>query len=165
MKNLLRIFGTLSVATIFCSAAAGQSQTTETEVLPEIDAHVELPSHLRVLAFVGTEQGVGFPLQQGYAAAGLGYQFKPILRSHLQNIDPDKEHYLVFGGGYEFFRTVQSGKLKHEERLVIDVTPGFRTAAGFLIRDRNWIELRWIDGVSSTTYRNRLTIERDFLVR
>jgi hypothetical protein len=33
------------------------------------------------------------------------------------------------------------------------------------VRDRNWIELRWIDGVYSTTYRNMLTVERDFLVR
>ncbi len=102
--------------------------------------------------------------QQWYASAGLGYQFKPILREHLINIDPDKEHYLVFGGGYEFLRTNQSGKLKDENRITIDVTPGFRFPAGFLARDRNFIEFRWIDGVYSTTYRNMLSVERDFLV-
>jgi hypothetical protein len=164
---LLRIFLALSLMAISCSSAAGQSQTdsTESEVWPEVDVHVQLLSHLRVLTFTGLEQGVGYPFQQWYAAAGLGYQFKPILRTHLENIDPDKEHHLVFGGGYEFLRTVESGKLKHEERLVIEVTPGFRPPAGFLVRDRNRIEFRWINGVYSTTYRNLLTVERDLLVR
>lgn len=57
-------------------------------------------------------------------AAALGYQFKPIRREHLENIDPEKEHYFLFGGGYEFLRTIQSGKMKDENRITIDVTPG-----------------------------------------
>jgi hypothetical protein len=165
-KCLVGIFLGLFFATIFCSGAAGQSQTstTETQVWPEVDAHLELPSHLRVLAFSGLEQGVGFPYQQWYAAAALGYQFKPILRQHLENIDPDKEHYFLFGGGYEFLRTIQSGKVKDEDRVTIDVTLGFRPTGGFLVRDRNWIELRWINGTYSTTYRNMVTVEHDFLL-
>jgi hypothetical protein len=146
--------------------AAGQAQTasTETEIWPEGDAHIQLPSHLRVLAFTGLEQGIGFPFQQWYSAAALGYQFKPILRSHLVNIDPDKEQYLVFGGGYEFLRTAQSGAVHHEDRITIDGTPGFRLSSRILLRDRNWLEFRWIDGTYSTTYRNQLSVERDFLV-
>lgn len=165
-KWALRIFLELSLVTIFCSGAAGQSQTptTETEFWPEVDAHVELPSHFRVLAFGGLEQGVGFPYQQWYLAAGLGYQFKPILKSHLENIDPDKEHHFVVGGGYEFLRTIQSGKTKDEGRLVLEGEPGFRSPAGFLVRDRNRVEFRWVNGVYSTRYRNRLTVERDFLL-
>ena len=139
--------------------------STETQVWPEVDAHLELPAHLRMLAFSGVEQGIGYPYQQWYAAAALGYQFKPILRQHIENIDPDKEHYFLFGGGYEFLRTIQSGKVKDEDRITIDVTPGFRLPGEFLVRDRNWIELRWINGTYSTTYRNMLTVERDFLIR
>jgi len=39
----------LSLATMFCSGVAGQSQKsiTEAEVWPEVDAHVQLPSHFR----------------------------------------------------------------------------------------------------------------------
>src|SRR5271163_385589 len=152
---------------IVCPRSGGQSQpqTAETEVRPEVDAHVQFASTLRVLAFTGLEQGVGYPFQQWYAAAALGYQVLPILTPHLVNIDPDKEHYFLFGGGYEFLRTVQSGKIKHEDRITLDVTPGFRLRGGFLVRDRNWVELRWINGVYSTTYRNRVAVERDFLVR
>jgi hypothetical protein len=166
-KNcLLKILLGTAFMLAFCSCAAGQSQPTdtETEIWPEVDAHLQLPSHLRVLAFSGLEQGIGFPFQQWYAAGALGYQFKPILRKHIFNIDPDKEHYLVFGGGYEFLRTTQSGTVKHENRVTIDATPGFLLPAKILLRDRNWVELRWIDGTYSTTYRNMVTIERGLLI-
>jgi hypothetical protein len=155
-----------SLLAVVCSSAGGQSQsqTTQTEVWPEVDAHIQFKSNLRLLAFSGLEQGVGYPFQQWYAAAALGYQYKPILKPHVQNIDPDKEHYFVFGGGYEFLRTVQSGQIKHEDRITLDATPGFRLSAGLLLRDRNWVELRWIDGTYSTTYRNMLSAERDLFV-
>jgi hypothetical protein len=151
---------------IVCTKSGGQAQpqTTETDVRPEVDAHLQFTSRLRVLAFTGIEQGVGYPFQQWYAAAAAGYQVLPILTPHLVNIDPDKEHYFLFGGGYEFLRTAQSGKIKHEDRVTLDATPGFRLHGGFLVRNRNWLELRWINGVYSTTYRNRTAVERDFLV-
>jgi hypothetical protein len=167
MKNscLVRILLGTFLIFIFPSRASSQTQTAdaETQVWPELDVHIQLPSNLRILGFSGLEQGVDFPYQQWYVAAAVGYQFKPILREHLLNIDPDKEHYLVFGGGYEFLRTTQSGIVKHENRVTLDATPGFRLPADFLVRDRNWLELRWINGVYSTTYRNMLTVEHDFL--
>jgi hypothetical protein len=156
--------GVLFITILWSPRGWGQTSSTETEIWPEVDAHVQLPSHLRLLAFTGLEQGIGFPFQQWYAAAALGYQFKPILRPHIVNIDPDKEHYFLFGGGYEFLRTVQSGVVRHEDRITVDGTPGFRLPAEFLVRDRNWLELRWMDGTYSTTYRNMIVVERDFLV-
>ncbi|MGA7842066.1 MAG: DUF2490 domain-containing protein [Candidatus Acidiferrales bacterium] len=169
MKNccLVRILlGTFLIFT-FCSRTAGQSQTssTDTQAWPEVDFHIQMTSSLRTLTLAGTEQGVGFPFQQCYAAAALGYQGKPILREHLTNIDPDKERYFLVGGGYEFLHTTNSGKETDEDRVTLDGTFGFRPTARFLVRDRNWIELRWIDGAYSTTYRNMVTVERDFLVR
>ena len=155
-----------SLLAIVVSIAGGhsQAQTTQTEVWSELDAHIQLKSNLRVLAFSGLEQGVGYPFQQGYAAAALGYQFKPILKQHPRNIDPDKEHHFLFGGGYEFLRTVKSGKISHEDRITFDGTPGLRLPVGLLVRDRNWVECRWIDGAYSTTYRNMLSAEQTFLV-
>jgi hypothetical protein len=138
---------------------------TGTEVWPEVDGHVQFSPNFRVLSFAGTQQAVGFPYEQWYAAAGLGYQFKHILKHHLENIDPDKEHYLVVAGGYEFLQTIQSGKTKDESRVVLEAVPGFRTPAGFLMRDTNRIEFRWVNGVYSTRYRNKLAVERDFLAR
>ena len=157
----------MALVTIFCSSAVAQSTSSDSEIQAssEVDFNIELPSHIRVLAFTGMDQGLDFPYRQSYASAALGYLFKPIVKSHVRNIDPDKEHYLVFGGGYEFLQTVQSGKVESENRVTIEATPGFRFAEEILLRDRNWIEMRWIDGAYSTTYRNELTVEREFLVR
>jgi Protein of unknown function (DUF2490) len=141
-----------------------QTSTTETEVWPEVDAHVQLPRNFRVLSFAGLEQGVGYPYQQVYAAAALGYQMMTILRLHLTNIDPDKERYFVIGGGYEYLHTTQSGKVTDENRLDFDAIFNYRPSARFLLQDRNRGEFRWVNGVYSTTYRNRLLLERDFLV-
>jgi hypothetical protein len=162
LKTLLGV----SVIFILCSRSASQSQTSQTETLvwPEVDGHLQLPSQLRVLTFAGFEQGVNYSFQQWYAAAALGYQFKPILREHLKDIDPDKEHYFVFGGGYEFLRTIQSGRLTDENRITIDGTPGFLFPARVLARDRNLVEFRWIDGAYSTTYRNMLMVQRNLLI-
>jgi hypothetical protein len=160
---LLGIFLGLSLSVICHSCAAGQSATssTENEAWPEADAHVQLASNWRVLSFVGLEQAAGYPFQQWYVAAAIGRQIKPILRPHWENIDPDKEHYLLLGGGYEYLRTTHSGEVSNENRITFDVTPSLRPVSRLLLRDRNWTELRWINGTYSTTYRNMVVAEVD----
>lgn len=157
----------LFLATVFHPGAAGQSQTptTGSEVWPEVDAHIQLPSNLRALVFAGSQQGVGFPYQQWYLGAGLAYQWKRVSSHRHTNIDPDREHLFVFGGGYEFLQTNRSAKTSDNSRFLLDATSSFRLPAEFLLRDRNRVEFRWVNGAYSTTmYRNRITIERDFLV-
>ena len=165
----MRLLGVLMAtvpATGFCSTVLAQSgpSNTEAQVWPEVDAHFELQSRLRLLLFSGVEQGIDFPYCQANGAAAIGYQLKPFLKAHPKNIDPDKEHHLVLGMGYEFLRTVQSGKAQDEDRVTLDATPGFRLPRQFLVRDRNWIELRWVGGAYSTTYRNMPIVEREMAI-
>jgi Protein of unknown function (DUF2490) len=140
--------------------ALGQTTSTETKWIEEADAHIQLPSQWRVLALVGGQQGQNYPYHQWYAGAGLGYQFKPFSMPHPQNIDPDKNFYLVVGVGYEHLDTGSSGK--SENRIILDATPGYNFPGDLLLRDRNYFEFRWINGKYSTTYRNRLTLEHEF---
>jgi Protein of unknown function (DUF2490) len=165
--TLFEILVVSSLSIVSWSGAAGQSSisSTENEVWPEVDAHVMLPSNWRLLSYVGLEQAAGYPFQQWYAAAGIGRQLKPILRPHRKNIDPDKEHFLVLGVGYEFLRTNQSGEVRHENRITFDMTPNFRPTSRLLLRDRNWVELRWINGAYSTSYRNQPSLEVDLRVQ
>jgi Protein of unknown function (DUF2490) len=149
---------------VLLMTACAVGQETENEVWPEADGHIQFRSPWRVLTFVGLEQAVDYPFQQWYAAAALGRQFKPISKAHWKNIDPDKEHFFVLGGGYEFLRTAKLGKISHEDRVTLDATPSVRPVARLLLRDRNWVELRWIDGVYSTTYRNMISGEYDLRV-
>jgi hypothetical protein len=135
----------------------------ETQWQEEADAHIQYASQWRVLAFAGSEQGQDYPFQQWYAAAGVGYQFKPISSTGSQNIDPDKNFHFLFGAGYEYLDTSSSEKIEH--RITIEATPGYDFPGDVLVRDRSWLELRWINGQYSTTYRNRLTLEHEFHIR
>jgi hypothetical protein len=156
----------LSLSIVCCSGGMGQSVTssTENEATPEADFHVQLTSQWRVLSFVGLEQAAGYPFQQWYVAAGIGRQFVPISRRHSENIDPDKEHYVLLGVGYDYLRTTQSGEVFNENRVTFDMTPSLRPTSRLLLRDRNLVELRWINGNYSTTYRNMVVAEVDLRV-
>ena len=153
------IFGTC--LSMLHSGAVAQTSSTEAKWIEQADAHIQFAPQWRVLTFVGGEEGQNYHYDQWYAAAGIGYQFRQFSSlPHLRNIDPDKEYYLVVGVGYEHLDTTSSGKI--ENRVTLDATPGFNFPGDLLVRDRNYFEFRWINGKYSTTYRNRLTLEREF---
>jgi len=84
---------------------------------------------------------------------------KPILKTHREDIDPEKEHHLVFAAGYEYLHTIQNGSLTIENRIITQVTPHYLTPGGFLITDRNRTEFRWVNGAYDFRYRNKLVVE------
>jgi hypothetical protein len=146
------------------SHAAGQAPETAGEFWPAADFHAQLQSNLRVLTFGGLKAGEDFPYQQWFVGTGLGYQWKRFSKPHLGNIDPDKEHFLVAGVGYEYLETVQSGSPARENRIAVQATPRLRPLLDLLVSDRNRVEFRWVNGEYSTRYRNRLTVEYDFVI-
>jgi hypothetical protein len=125
----------------FCTTARGQ-ESTSTELWPIVEAQTQLRPDLRLLMFGGLEQGEDVDYSQWNTGLGFGYQLKPILKSHLSNIDADKEHYLVFAAGYEYLRTTQPAKTKNEDRIVLEAISHFRPTSAFLLEDRNRVELR-----------------------
>lgn len=80
------------------------------------------------------------------------------------NINPDKEHMFVFGGGYEYLRTL-SGKAKTENRMVVTTVAGFRPLSQLLVRDRNRVEFRRVNGAYSIRYRNRVSGDYEIKIR
>lgn len=143
--------------------ASAQSQTTG-EFWPAVDAHVQLADNARLLAFVGLKKGDDFAQQEVNAGIGAGFQWKPITKPHPQNIDPDKEHLFLFGGGYERIDTLQSGTMGHENRMVLQALAGFRPISRLYLNDRNRVEFRWVNGTYSTRYRNLVFGEYDITV-
>ena len=160
---LLGLFA-LSLLAIPYSRAVAQAtaSTSQTQWNQEVDAHVQFASQWRAIAWVGGTEAQNYPFQQFYAAAGLGYQFMPFSTPHTQNIDPDKEFYFVFGAGYEYLDTTSSGTV--ENRGTIQATVGYMFPGDVLVRDRNWLELRWVNGKYSTSYRNMLMLEHEFRI-
>src|SRR5262249_5323339 len=112
-------------------AAAGPAQTSRTpaQVWAGVDVRARLRSHVRVGACGGLKEGEEFPYQQWTAGAGLGYQWKRMVRPHRINLDRDKEHHLVVAAGYEALRTIQSGKDSEEHRVGVEATPRHRPFA------------------------------------
>jgi len=159
--------GLAVVAALAVSATPAAAQTPETaqEFWPAANFHAQLGPSLRLLTFGGLKKGEDFPYQQWYVGTGIGYQWRPFSQPHPNNIDPDKEHFLVAGVGYEYLETIQSGSPTKENRIAVQATPRVRPLAGFIVEDRNRVEFRWVNGEYSTRYRNRLTVERDFLLR
>jgi hypothetical protein len=157
-----------ATATLFlvllAPAAAAQTPETSGAFWPTLDLHAQLRSNIRLLAFGELKKGQDVPYQQADFGAGIAYQWKRFSRPHLSNIDPDREHVLVAGLGYEYLRTFQPGTDSFENRLVLAATPRIRPAAPLLLEDRNRIEFRWVGGQYSTRYRNRLTAEVDLLL-
>jgi hypothetical protein len=143
------------------AAASGQTSDTSGEFWPEVDLHAQLHSKVRLLTFGGLKKGEEFPYQQWNVGTGIGYQWWRFARDHEPNLDPDKENYLVTGVGYEYLRTIQSGKDSSEDRIALEAIPRFRPGAGILLEDRNRFEFRWVDGAYSTRYRNRFNVERE----
>lgn len=164
IRFVLRIVIGLFAMMVHCTGLFAQSSDTEWQFWPGVDTHIQLRSNVRMLAFgeLKSEQDNGY--QQIDFGGGLAYQFKRFSIPHLLNIDPDREHFLVFGGGYEHLLTLQSGESKDENRLILEATPRYRPPGGFLLEDRNRVEFRWVEGEYSTRYRNKLTIERDFRI-
>ena len=154
----------LVVIVMGVTASAQDTDNTVGEFWPEAEAHIQFPENWRLLGFVGLKKGEDFPYQQVYAGFGLGYQWKQITKPHLENIDPDKEHTFVFGGGYERLQTLNSGKTSAENRLALQAVAQFRPASRLLLSDRNRVEFRWVNGVYSTRYRNLVQGEYDLKI-
>jgi hypothetical protein len=150
----------LVLALLAPAPVAAQSPGTGGAVWAALEGHGQLRSNLRALILGESKSGTDYSYQQWIIGAALGLQLKPFARPHLADLDPDREHSIVLGAGYENLQTDQTSKSSSENRLVADFTARSRPPAEFLISDRNRVEFRWVNGEYSTRYRNRLTAER-----
>lgn len=145
--------------------AASQTPTTGSAFWPAVEAHAKIRGNVRLLAFAELKNGEDYSYDQWRLGAALGYQMKSFARPHLEDIDPQREHKLLFGAGYEYIESTESSKPGTENRVTLGFTPRGRFPGGILVSDRNRFEFRWIDGVYSNRYRNELAVERGTAVQ
>src|SRR5262249_49688132 len=103
--------------------SAGQTPGTGWETRPKVTAAIDVLPRTRLQNWVELQHGVDFSFQRWRTGAILSHRMKPIVKTHPEEIDEEKEHYLIFGGGYEYLHTVQNGKTKIEDRVIAEVTP------------------------------------------
>jgi len=154
MKTITgRFFICLVLLIIFSDAAAAQtSAETSEEIWPEVDVFVQVSPKVR-LFFLGTvsrakESKDAF---EGQVGAHVDYLL-------------DKN--VSFRTGYRRgFSLGETDDTFSEHRLLVEQTFRLFPRGGFLLSDRNRVDLRWVSGKFSVRYRNRLTLEREFMIR
>jgi hypothetical protein len=146
------------------SLARAQTPATEKEVWPKLSAALEVRPQMRLQVYTQLQNGEDFPYLQWNIGVMGSYRMRRIVHQGETGIDDEDEHQLVIGGGYEYLRTIQSGKTKPENRIIVQGTGRHRPGAGFLITDRNRLEFRWLSGSYDFRYRNLFTVNRAFRV-
>ena len=161
----LKQIGCVLLFLTFAVDLRAQQPETWAELWSEADAFVQLKPVARMNLMGGTRAANESSYLQWFEGAQVNLQLKPVMRDHLPHFDTDKENYFVFGAGYQFWQTTEDQKSpSNENRVLIEVTQRFYPVHRTLLTDRNLVELRFINGEYSTRYRNRLTLERAFLV-
>jgi hypothetical protein len=138
---------------------AARAQKSTNEFLPETDVQVKLNQDVRfVFQAQRTRQG-GEPTGADIGGS-LEFYMKPLIS--LQNVtafdlDDAKARPLVLSIGYRY---VPSEGKPATTRIEIVGTSHFPMKGGFLLFDRNRVDLDWSRSVYNWRYRNRLTLEK-----
>jgi hypothetical protein len=147
---VFRGFRVIVVAILVCAAVArtvrAQSET-QTQFFPEVDTFLKLSDSSRIL-FVNSGTVASDPDEEN-AYASLSWEKRITDR-------------IGFRSGY-LFQYTWGEPVQRENR--IQVAFDFRIPLAFrmLVTDRSMGEFRWINGQPSQRYRNRLTVEREFV--
>jgi hypothetical protein len=136
------------------------AQTSSTEFLPEIDAHLKVHSNMRfVFQAKDTREGGGST--EAEVGPSIDFYLKPLVKlTENSAFDPDdaKSRPLVLSIGYRYVPSPGKAPVDRMEPVAIFHLP---TRGRILISDRNRADLDWpTSGNFTWRYRNRLTLER-----
>jgi hypothetical protein len=138
-----------------------RAQQTQTQAFPEIDTYVGLTNRLRFMLQAARTRD-GDTVASSQFGPNLDIFFRPLVRKKLRTNDPGKEKFLVFRIGYQYVANV--GK-PNENRTLLELTTRFHLPWLLELAERNRSDLRVIRDQFSWRYRNRLTLERSFLIK
>ena len=129
--------------------AFSQDSDTQGQFLPEIDAFLKISSSDRILALAS--------LTDVLDAGGTDFEAGLFWDHRLSDR-------VALRGGYRFkYSDPADGPIRRESRVQLSADLRFPLAFRLLATDRNMVELRWIEGDPSQRYRNRLSLEREYI--
>jgi hypothetical protein len=155
-RMLARLAIVLSIA---CMPAHAQ----DTQFLPEIDAHLTWNSYLRGYLQAKDDREGGDPTQFTFGPS-LQFYLKPLIKLKnvtLFDLNDAKSRVFVIETGY---RIITAPNTPNENRDVEAITSHFPIFASILLTDRNRVDLDWKNGIFTSRYRNKLTLERTFAI-
>jgi hypothetical protein len=163
MKTRTRntFWGLASLFLFTCLPA--HAQTSSTEFLPEIDAHLKLNSDFRVYLQAKDDREGGDPTQFSVGPS-IQLYLKPLLKLETVktfDLDDSKSRAFVLEAGYRY---ITAPNAPSENRMETIATFNFPLKAGLRVSDRNRADLDWKNGKFTWRYRNKLTLERTFSI-
>jgi len=150
------------LALLACVTA--HAQATE-QFWPEFNAYARIQSNTR-FRFELKDTREGTDIEQTEFGPSIEFYAKPLIR--LRDLtamprDQAKERLLVLGAGYRYLFSASKGTA--ENRILLEGTPQYPLVWKFILADRNRMELRFIQGIFSWRYRNRLSVRRNVRIR
>jgi hypothetical protein len=141
--------------------ASGQVPPGQTvwEARPKLVSAVDLLPRTRLETWIEFQEGLDFSFHRWRTGGLIDRRLKPFLNLRLRDIDEDSNHFLAVAAGHEYLHTIDQGSLTIENRIIAQATPHI-VLSGITLANRNRTEFRWVNGVSSFRYRNRLTVIR-----
>lgn len=145
------MLGTFGVIVFLAATvpALAQDSDTEAQFLPEVDAFFKVSPSNRILALASLTDVLDSSEKD--FEVGLFWDHRLSDRVNLR-------------GGYRFkYSDPPDEPIKRESRIQLSADLRFPISFRLLATDRNLVELRWIDGAPSQRYRNRLSLEREYI--
>ena len=141
------------------------AQGTSNEIWPELDTFVNLNGHSRLfLLSSGTRTK-----EQGYSDGALGVHldlftsplFKVRLERTARRADVARNKFLQFRIGYLYSRSSKNSSNQFSEHTpTLEVSPRYYFPKHTLITNRVRADFRFLDGVFTPRFRDRLKLER-----
>jgi hypothetical protein len=152
-----------------CTRAKAQSSATADpasvkQFWPEVDVYVPIASDIR-FDFQAKDTREGQQSIQLQIGPSVEFYLKPLVRLRDESTLPKDEarsRLLVISAGYRYLPAPPRGQA--ENRIVLAATPTYPLGWKIALSDRNQMELRFIGGVFSWRYRNRIALQRPFQI-
>jgi Protein of unknown function (DUF2490) len=165
MRPIARL--ALVVSLVAVASARGQEDETREEVWPEIDAYVRLSSSMKLFGLAAFSSARNESASEGQYGIHWDISWKRLRHQLIFNrltdrANDEKMRPLTFRVGYRYSSSIQhDGDPSRENRGVLEAHVRWPTRGGLLLSDRNRLDLRWVNGVYSWRYRNRVLLERE----
>ena len=146
---------------VWVSCAAVRAQ--DTQFLPELDGHLTLNSSFRVYVQAKDDRDGG-ESQQFTFGPTLQFYRKPLIvlkKVSAFDLDHVKSRPLVLETGY---RIITAPDTPVKNRAIEDVTFRLPVLSQALVTDKNRADLDWQGGNFTWRYRNKLTVQRTFII-
>ena len=136
---------------------------TRTDVWPEVNLFHQIDDRYRLHLLGAFVRARDIDYSDGQVGAHLDIGALPILRPRLLP-DSTLYQYLWFRVGYRYGREFTSDDPFEEHRVILEMTARFPLPGGVMLVDRSRGDLRFINGVYSSRYRNRVRLERSIVL-